>query len=1207
MKNSLKKASVVFSAVLVGSFLFAGILAAQTAQIEWVRQFGTIAPQNDWPQTIDAQGNIYLAGYSSYAKDFGFLYKFDPEGNEIWKREVDISLGSYYGQSVCTDQTGIYVAGGSYAIHVWKYDFDGNQLWNRSYSGTSISRICADGSSIYIAGPITGASPNERNIVIRKCDTSGNEIWTRQFGTVADDVPQGICVYTSSLYISGNTLGSFPGYPQNSGGWNVFVSKYDLQGNALWTRQIINPDQSTSICADASGAYVLGYGHPLPGQPSYGSADVFVSKYDLVGNEIWTRTIGSSYYDSSAGICTDASGIYISGRVINGNIPGQTGPGGGDAFVRKYDSNGNMIWTRQFGTSSQDSATAISVCPTGVYVTGDTNGSFPGFSIAGTKDGFLRKYDTNGGEVWTRQFGSIAPARDDAFAVDIHGNLYIGGTTGGILPGQPSAGTDSDAFIRKYDANGDELWTRQFSNSTGGDDLRGLCVDESGVYASGSYNDPLGSYAFVRKFNFDGDAVWFRSLYKASSQTFVLDVCAAGGGIYIVGYMTGGYPGQPTYGGADVFIQKYDVDGNEIWTRQYGTPFSDSATSIAADLTGVYITGKTYSQPNYECFLWKYDENGNLIWDRSFGTASDDSATAVCTDATGIYVTGSTYGSFPGQTNYGSGDAFVRKYDAAGNELWTRQFGGQSNDWAYGIETDSQGIYIVGNTLGIQAPRGSWDAFIQAYNADGNALWTYEFGTTAIDYAFGVAVDSMDIYVIGSTYGGTFPGQDGDGSNQYDAFVAKINKPDLAPTADAEAPGEANIGIPVVFNGTGSSDPDGTIVSYHWDFGDNTYAYGVLVNHAYAAKGTYHGALTVTDDRGATGRDYFTVTVANSPPVAEAGQDIQVPAGQPAQFNGGASIDPDGTIVRYQWNFGDGATGEGPMPTHVYTDKVTYPVTLTVIDNEGATASDTLTVTVVNTPPVANAGPDLTVEGTGATTSFTLNGAGSSDPDGDQISYKWQDSNGNVIGTTPTLGLSRMLGSYTFTLTVTDTDNATSSDPVSVTIRDTTPPTITAPANIVIDMSDPYGTLVNLGLPTVTDICDPNPTIHVSFSGLFQLGETTVTWTATDHSGNVATAQQTITVEWGSPANQLSNLTKLIEYSVAAGKIDLELETSLLAKVAAASAAIARADANYAKTAMNDLKALVNQVDAQTDKKITPDIATEIIAWANRVITDLGG
>ena len=115
-----------------------------------------------------------------------------------------------------------------------------------------------------------------------------------------------------------------------------------------------------------------------------------------------------------------------------------------------------------------------------------------------------------------------------------------------------------------------------------------------------------------------------------------------------------------------------------------------------------------------------------------------------------------------------------------------------------------------------------------------------------------------------------------------------------------------------------------------------------------------------------------------------------------------------------------------------------------------------------------------------------------------------------------------------------------------------------------------------------------------------------VTWTATDDSNNEATVQQKVTIDPGSPANQLSNLTKLIEYSAAAGKIDAEMKTSLLAKVAAAANALAGANANAATVAMNDLKALVNQVEAQTDKKITPDIAAQIIAWADQIIADLG-
>lgn len=275
--------------------------------------------------------------------------------------------------------------------------------------------------------------------------------------------------------------------------------------------------------------------------------------------------------------------------------------------------------------------------------------------------------------------------------------------------------------------------------------------------------------------------------------------------------------------------------------------------------------------------------------------------------------------------------------------------------------------------------------------------------------------------------------------------------------------------------------------------------------------------------------------------------------------------------------------------------------------NNDAVPNEWYLIYTPNQPPVANAGPDQVIEVTGPTTSFNLIGTASSDPDGDSITFVWTDANGNVVGSEPIVSLSRALGTYTYTLTVTDPDGLSSSYTVSVTIQDTTPPALTAPSDLTVDQSDPYGTAVNLGQPTVSDVCDPSPTVVNNAPARFALGETVVTWTATDASGNVGTAQQKVTVVPGSPANQLANLTKLIQYSFASGGIDPELETSLLAKVAAASKALARANPNDAKVAMNELKALVNQVEGQTDKKITPEIAAEIIAWANRVIMTLGG
>jgi Tol biopolymer transport system component len=266
-----------------------------------------------------------------------------------------------------------------------------------------------------------------------------------------------------------------------------------------------------------------------------------------------------------------------------------------------------------------------------------------------------------------------------------------------------------------------------------------------------------------------------------------------------------------------------------------------------------------------------------------------------------------------------------------------------------------------------------------------------------------------------------------------------------------------------------------------------------------------------------------------------------------------------------------------------------------------------LALLTANQPPVVDPGPGQVIEATGGTTSFTLDGTASSDPDGDALTYDWTDVDGNPVGSGATVSSSGALGSYTFTLTVTDPGGMESSDTVTITIRDTTPPTLTPPADTQVDEGGPDGTTVALGQPTVSDICDPNPVVTNNAPAKFPLGATTVTWTATDASGNAATAQQKVTVVPGSPANQLVNLRMFIVLRVASGQVADELESGLLAKVDAAIAALARGNANDAKAAMGELKALVNQVEAQTDKKIEPATAAEIIRRANQVIAALSG
>ncbi len=176
------------------------------------------------------------------------------------------------------------------------------------------------------------------------------------------------------------------------------------------------------------------------------------------------------------------------------------------------------------------------------------------------------------------------------------------------------------------------------------------------------------------------------------------------------------------------------------------------------------------------------------------------------------------------------------------------------------------------------------------------------------------------------------------------------------------SPAEPLVNQWITFDATASRDPDGTIVSYRWDFGDGATASGVRVTKRYSAPGTYTVTLTVTDNQGASASTSREVTVRspNQPPVAAF---TFAPAnpnpGETVTFDASASQDPDGTIVSYSWNFGDGTTGTGKIVTKAYPSAGTYTVTLTVTDDQGATAQAQKTVQVGPPPSTLPGMPTL--------------------------------------------------------------------------------------------------------------------------------------------------------------------------------------------------------------------------------------------------------
>ena len=441
---------------------------------------------------------------------------------------------------------------------------------------------------------------------------------------------------------------------------------------------------------------------------------------------------------------------------------------------------------------------------------------------AGRNDAFVRKYDANGNAVWTRQFGSVLPADDSGGAIDTEGNIYVTGYTAGSLPGQTSAG-GYDAFVRKYDADGNEIWTRQFGSSSY-DYAYGISVDASGVYVTGYTGGALpgqtsagGIDAFVRKYDADGNAVWTRQ-FGSSSEDRASGISVDSSGVYVMGFTTGALPGQTSAGGYDAFVRKYDANGNEVWTRQFGSSATDNPLSISADVSGVYVTGYTVgslpgqtSAGGYDAFVRKYDADGNEVWTRQFGSSAIDYPISISVDASGVYVAGYTSGALPGQTSAGGYDAFVRKYDADGNEVWTRQFGPSAFDQATGIAVDASGVYVAGSTYGAlpgQTYAGSQDAFVRKYDTDGNEVWTRQFGSSANDYPASISVDVSGVYVTGSTYG-ALSGQTSAGGP--DVFVVKLVKNDAPLASNGAVSGDEDTTI------TGSvvaTDADADVLTY---------------------------------------------------------------------------------------------------------------------------------------------------------------------------------------------------------------------------------------------------------------------------------------------------------------------------------------------------------------------------------------------------------
>jgi len=409
---------IVLSALCINLYTSAA-MAEDPYQGAWSRQLGTTSDDISRSVTVDGAGNIFISGRTKGSLSGtnaggydAFLAKYDPAGTLLWTKQLGTNL---------SDQS-------------WSVAVDG--VGNAFISG-------------FTKGTLSGTNAGDWDAFLTKYDPAGNLLWTEQLGTSNEELSRSVAVDTSgNAFISGRTKGSLSG--TNAGGYDAYLSKYDTNGNLLWTEQLgtSHSDNSSSVAVDGAGnIFISGSTEGNLGGINAGHDDAFLSKYDTNGNLLWTEQLGTSGYDHSNSVVVDGSGnVFISGGT-SGHLGG-TGEGSTDAYLAKYDSTGNLLWTEQIGTSHSDYSSSVAVDGAGnIFISGTTYGNLGGVNSGGY-DAFLCKYGPAGNLLWTEQLGTSGYDHSYSIVVDGTGNAFISGSTYGSLGGI-NAG-ERDAFLVKY-------------------------------------------------------------------------------------------------------------------------------------------------------------------------------------------------------------------------------------------------------------------------------------------------------------------------------------------------------------------------------------------------------------------------------------------------------------------------------------------------------------------------------------------------------------------------------------------------------------------------------------------------------------------------------------------------------------------------------------------------------------------------------------
>ena len=806
-----------FLGALLGAAL-AFTLHAQTPVLQWAESVSNIPITDNGTSSSVAvadDGAVYITG-AGFGPEQGdrivvgnnivgrsHLSRFDSTGNVVWAR----SPGG--GDVATMGNTDVYVTG----------TFTGTEQFGAN-------SFTADGYDAYVL----------------RYDAAGNMIWARQIGGALTQTGTSIAtdglgrIHVAGFFEGSITIGSITlTATQDTTG---FLATYDDAGNVLWAvlaGGITDPTALFSypeiyITADDQGrTYAIG---SVRGTGTFGTLSltstgpdlVFLACYESNGTCAWVEGFGGQYNRGADLRITPAGNIYVLGEYNNDAtfdgipVPNINFSPYENMFLALYNANGACQWAQAIGVTEQrENAISLDVDASGdAWITGDvgdTLSTFGTITLQG-EGAFLARYN----EAGTAELATQVTTAFLTIALGLDNDIYLTGVSsaGGVifnLNGGPIVGPaldfdGRDGFLAHYDQNLEYDWMRQVgAHRSAYDGGQGIVRDAGGnVYTTGYFNgsaifcnDTLheflaGSCIFLSKRDAAGSCLWTRHigtrdslqdgllfLYSNTGNAIALDAL---GNVLVAGAFSDtamfGATQLVSAGGTDLFLAKYDANGNCLWAQRGGGAGNDVAQSVGVDASGIATITGSYrgsasigsasftSQGLDDGFIARYDAAGNFLWARSMGGTGVDTGVDVAVDATGnsyvigVFTTSATFGTTT-LNGTGTRDLFLANYDVNGDPLWVKGSTGTGTRQGTSLVLGANGqLYITGSFFGsvdlgtVQLTGDPVDgrAFLASYTTSGTDLWVQQFQVSGSSSGHALAArPGGDVVLVGGLSG----------------------------------------------------------------------------------------------------------------------------------------------------------------------------------------------------------------------------------------------------------------------------------------------------------------------------------------------------------------------------------------------------------------------------------------------------------------------